>query len=132
MSTKTEKPQPITERIKTFEDVLAANNLTREQFDQEWSGRADYDIATEQTRLIALALNEGVEMKTADTNQVKYYPWFWVNPNKDKPSGFGLSCHCYDCSLAHSGRGARLCLKSDELAEYAGTQFTEIYERAHV
>jgi hypothetical protein len=123
---------PVTERIKTWADVLAANNLTQGAFDQQWHGRPDYDIATEQCRLIALALNEGTTMKTADTDQWKYFPWFEVVPDVTKAAGFGLSYGGCDNSYTYAYLGARLAFKTWELAEYAGKTFTDIYERALV
>ncbi len=123
---------PVTGRVNTWADVLAENGKTQQEFDQEWSGRQDYDIATEQCRLISLALNEGTEMKTADTSQWKYFPVFDVIPDPEKPAGFGLSFDGDDGSCTDASVGARLGFKEPRLARHAGTKFPDIYQRALV
>ncbi len=82
--------------------------------------------------IIAEALNEGWVPNWADTNQSKYYPWFYFKEDKKALSGFGLSyLVCVD-GHSDSGVGSRLCFKSRELGEYAGKQFIKIYEEAYL
>lgn len=118
-------PGNIIDRIKTFEDVFEEIDVPHDlSLILEYNGsNGDLISAKAYTKLtlIARALNEGWEPDWADSNEVKYYPWF-----KHKP-GFGLSY----CDFVHWGTfttvGSRLCYKSRELAEYAATQFADIY-----
>lgn len=115
----------ITDRIKTFEDVLSvcppSNNIKHLL---DYNG-VDNDFLAAQAfakiTLIAKALNEGWQPDWANTNQYKYYPFF------KHQSGFGLSYDVYGDWNADTTCGSRLCFKSAELAEYAGKQFADIY-----
>lgn len=65
----------------------------------------------------------------ADTDQMKYYPWFWV---KDKgPLGFGLSYRGYGCADSLSSLGGRLACGTSELAKFMGEECTALYEELH-
>ena len=111
-------------KIKTFEDAFAALNLKPESI-------IDFSAAPEKHRkaleahyklvIIAEALNEGWKPNWEDFNENKYTPWF------THKAGFGLSCYDYDGWDAGTNVGSRLCLKTSELAEYAGKQFEELY-----
>ena len=121
------KPEKITDRIKTFNDVLdeLGEGVTENvRLLLEYNG-VDTDMVSAkaymQIVLIARALNEGWTPDWTNTSQYKYVPWF-----KHK-SGFGLSVG--DCVSGNSFTlvGSRLCFKSRELAEYAAQQFADIY-----
>jgi hypothetical protein len=118
------QPEKITDRIKTFEDALAlypASDtlkavLNFSGFDKVLNGAK----AMAQLQIIAAALNEGWQPDWTDSSQYKYYPWF-------KKAGSGLSFHAAVYWAASTAVGSRLCFKSRELAEYAATQFKDIY-----
>ncbi|WP_276483589.1 hypothetical protein [Paraflavitalea pollutisoli] len=111
----------ITDRVKTFDDILAIAGKTMEQLSA--GCETPDEIAYRQVKLIAEVYNEGTLLDPMDTEQVKYFPWFEITPN----SGFGLS-FCDDaCWHSYSYVGLRLCFKSRELAIDAGKKFTEIY-----
>ena len=114
----------ITEIVKTFEDALAYNGETAEQFAHRTQFDSPDDIAIKKVKVICLALNEG-EVLQYDGKRWLYYPWFDV-------TGSGSGFSFYDCyyGYSHSSVGSRLCLKSSELAEYAGKQFTSEFEAA--
>jgi hypothetical protein len=120
------KPTPklITERIKTFEDVLLEINTDQTHFDSLCVGLSADEIAYKKIKLIAKVLNEGWTPDWTNSNETKYYPWFEMG----SPSGGGFSC--YDCARwnSFSGVGSRLCYKSRDLAIYAGKHFTDIYK----
>lgn len=106
-----------TDRIQTFADVeeLSGEKVIRD------SGETDDEFAYRQIKLIAKVLNEGWKPDWANQNQYKYFPYF------KHESGFGLS---YDDSFGWNTLAAvssRLCFKSAELADYAATQFADIY-----
>ena len=114
--------RPVTERIKTLADALAATGKTMPDFSalpEEMQGKYRALFAIE---VITAALNEGWQPDWNNTAEYKYYPYFKVS------SGFVFDYA--DClySYAGGGNGARLCFKTAALAEYAGRQFTELYK----
>jgi hypothetical protein len=114
-------PVKITDRIKTFSDVLAVAGRKKEEF-EEMPGETADECAYRKLKLIAEVYNEGEVLDSMNTNQYKYYPYF-----KIVPSGFGLSYFNYDGWTSYSSVGVRLCFKSSELAIDAGKKFTDIY-----
>lgn len=130
-----EVQKSVMERIKTVEDVLADNGLTREQFDKQCEGLEEDEISYRILKLLAKSLNEGWVPDWSDPNdpneyneyneynKYKYFPWFEMQGS----SGFRF--HGHDYLLAISGVGSRLCFKSKELARYAGQQFQHVYEQ---
>lgn len=152
-----EKPQDVTERIKTFEDALdelevrAANgdNTAKMLYDDWHNVTTDSDdlIAFLQLRIITAALNEGWEPKFT-INEYRWFPWFELITNDeyarmdDKKKSRAVLRGGYSSSAysglvyanAHSASsysgtsaGSRLAFKSEKLAAYAGKQFIDIY-----
>jgi hypothetical protein len=115
--------QKITDRIKTFEDVLEAFGILPSAFKAVTAYDLPDEIAYKQLKLIVKVLNEGWEPNWDNSNEYKYYPWMCM----DSPSGFGLICVSYSSST--SGVGSRLCFKSEALAKYAAEQFKSVYEQ---
>lgn len=119
-------PEKITDRIKTFDDVLEelGGMPDNVKYLLVYNGN-DADIRSSQAHLkitlIARALNEGWVPDWSDSSQWKYVPYF-----TDKP-GFGLSYFGFARWNANTGVGSRLCYKSAELAKYAAMQFADIY-----
>jgi hypothetical protein len=72
--------------------------------------------------IITQALNEGWEPNWDDSNEWKYWPWFYMN----KP-GFRFHGSHFVITDSYSSGGSRLCFKSEELASYAGRQFLDLY-----
>lgn len=115
--------QKITDRIKTFQDVLDYIGLERaNDFYESCKNCSDHNIADKQVKLICEVLNEGWIAEPFNTGQYKYYPYFEV-----KASAFVFSRYSYWCQF--SIVGSRLCYKNSELATYAGEQFTDIYNK---
>ena len=101
-------------------------------------------------RIIAAALNEGWEPQFTE-DEYRWYPWFtfWTEEELKEKSdkwkadhklwlfgggscsgaGCGLACagSSYAWSGSASGVSARLAVKSEELADYFGKQFIEIW-----
>lgn len=152
-----EKPQNVTERIKTFEDALdelevrAANgdNTAKMLYDDWHNVTTDSDdlIAYLQLRIITAALNEGWEPQFTN-GEHRWYFWYdlitkeqyYKLSAEDKRRVFGRGggnayAHyglvyslAYDASSGSgSGYGSRIAFKSEELAAYACRQFAEIY-----
>ena len=111
----------ITDRIKTFADACEA---VREDPNQSKfnTGSAD-DIAYQRLKVVVRALNEGWTPDWNNSNQYKWYPWFYL----DKP-GFRFYGAGYAYAYSHATCGSRLCFSSEELAKYAANQFLDLYK----
>jgi hypothetical protein len=115
----------ITERIKTYEDACAILGI--EPIADEVLLKLSFtkdEIAYRKLKTITEALNEGWLPDWTNSNQYKYWPWFLYNPNS---AGFGYAAASGAASNTNANVGSRLCFKTRELATYAGTQFTDIY-----
>jgi len=118
----------ITDRIKTMADVYKTSGITKKQFNKTCIGLEPDEITYRQLKMIAKVLNEGWEPNWNDNNENKYYPYFnYKSENGGCASGFGFSYTGYAYWNAHTDVGSRLCFKTEELAEYVGKQFVEIY-----
>ncbi len=119
------------QQIKTYEDACKALNLSPAALPDVSMLPVKHQqaiIAHCKLVIIAEALNEGWQPNWSDTDQYKYWPWFDVEEDDKKPSGFGLSFYvCVDW-ITITAVGSRLCFKSRELAKYAGEQFSDLYE----
>lgn len=128
---KEEDYEEITDRVKTYEDackVLGVEPIN-EQNAKAQGFRSD-EIARRKLETIAAALNEGWKPDWNNTDQYKYYPYFYIQENA-KGASAGLSCAnaSYAVALADAGIGSRLCFYASRLARYAGNQFTDLYEQ---
>lgn len=148
-----EKPQDVTERIKTFDDAVRELGENHPLV-KEWAvlgQNLSPDLeAYLRLRIITAALNEGWEPQFTE-DECRWYPWFtlWTEEElKDKTEEWkkehslwlfgGRSAYGSCCGLAYSyssaawprsaaGVSARLAVKSKELAVYFGKQFIEIW-----
>lgn len=150
------KSKDITERIKTFEDackelgsdhplVLAYQNTNLR--DAEVANDNKDIIAYMKLRIIVAALNEGWEPQFIP-GEYRWSPYF-VLYTKDEidemdektrarvvfrssyianaDGGVSYAYSSYDSASVFAVIGSRLAFKTDDLAEYAGKQFIEIY-----
>ena len=153
-------PQDIKERVKTFEDacnVLGADHKFVREFDSisNEMGDASIDLLSYlKLRIIAAALNEGWEPQFTE-DEYRWYPWFWLytqdewdrlSAEKKKygrvlgrsnysGSAFGRVAYANARSAssnAYTSYGSRLAFKSEELAEYCGKQFADIWFDFHL
>ncbi len=122
----TKQNQSITEKVKTFEDACAIEAPSEDVSNLLSYKGQDKDLLAAQAwakmNHIRKVLNEGWEPDWMNSNQWKFYPWFKMN------TGSGLSYGDYGYVFSTSHVGSRLCFKTSELAEYAGTQFLDIYK----
>ena len=128
---KEEDYEEITDRVKTYEDackVLGVEPIN-EQNAKAQGFRSD-EIARRKLETIAAALNEGWKPDWNNTDQYKYYPYFYIQENA-KGAFAGLSCAYANNAAAstHAMIGSRLCFYASRLARYAGNQFTDLYEQ---
>lgn len=129
---KEEDYEEITDRVKTYEDackVLGVEPIN-EQNAKAQGFRSD-EIARRKLETIAAALNEGWKPDWNNTNQYKYYPYFYIQENAKGKGSAGLSCaSSVDAATAATALfGSRLCFYASRLARYAGNQFTDLYEQ---
>lgn len=121
---KEEKKGTIIDRVKSYED--ACKELGRQPYNEDSLmkfGLTKNDIAYQKMVVIVEALNEGWKPDWDNSDEWKYYPWFWMSP-----SSFAFRGSRYDDGSADAGCGSRLKLKSRELAEYCGEQFIGIWK----
>lgn len=129
---KEEDYEEITDRVKTYEDackVLGVEPIN-EQNAKAQGFRSD-EIARRKLETIAAALNEGWKPDWNNTDQYKYYPYFYIQENTKGKGYAGLSYAHADCAAMAAGAnfGSRLCFYASRLARYAGNQFTDLYEQ---
>lgn len=129
---KEEDYEEITDRVKTYEDackVLGVEPIN-EQNAKAQGFRSD-EIARRKLETIAAALNEGWKPDWNNTDQYKYYPYFYIQENAKGKGSAGLSCAGADYAAAYTTAflGSRLCFYASRLARYAGNQFTDLYEQ---
>lgn len=150
------KSKDITERIKTFEDackelgsdhplVLAYQNTNLR--DAEVANDNKDIIAYMKLRIIVAALNEGWEPQFIP-GEYRWSPYFVLYTkdeidemdektrarvvfrsycNASAYGGVSYAYSYYDSAVVYADIGSRLAFKTDDLAEYAGKQFIEIY-----
>lgn len=142
------KPVDVKERIKTFADAAKAVGI---EDPEEWeSGYSDVEpdiLAYFKLRIITKALNEGWEPKFIP-GEYRWAPYFLLYTKEEiekmnaetrarvvfrsvsSASAYGgvsFAYANYGSAGVYASIGSRLAFKSEELAEYAGKQFTEIY-----
>ncbi len=116
---------PVTERIKTYED--ACRELDIPLTPERCKGMTEDEAAYYSLKVIVKALNEGWEPDWSNQDQGKWYPWFQVTGTNS--AGLACSYARSPVSYANAIFGSRLCFKTKALAEYAGTQFINLYEK---
>lgn len=153
---ETFKPKNIMDRIKTLKDacnelgknhplVLAYQNTNLR--DKEVADDNKDIIAYLKLRIIVAALNEGWEPQFVP-GEYRWAPYFilYTKDEIDKmdeetrarvvfrsyshafaSGGVSYASSSYDAASVHANIGSRLAFKSEELAEYAGQQFIEIF-----
>lgn len=129
---KEEDYEEITDRVKTYEDackVLGVEPIN-EQNAKAQGFRSD-EIARRKLETIAAALNEGWKPDWNNTDQYKYYPYFYIQENAKGKGSAGLSYATTSNAATHSYAdiGSRLCFYASRLARYASNQFTDLYEQ---
>lgn len=124
-------PKP-TERVASVEDACA---ILEEDYAVHFPPKLSQyltsdEIAYRKLKLIVRALNKlaGFVADWSNSNQGKYYPWFYVVKQKKASSGFGLSFFVFDYGCTYTAVGSRLCVGSAEHARYIGTHFIDLYD----
>ena len=114
----------IIERIKTFEDAMEATGRKEvPDFSSFPEDMRKHFEALFKMVVIVEALNEGWKPDWDDYSEAKYYPWFEMSPSSFAFDGAGCGS-----GVAIAGSGSRLALKSEQLANYCGKQFLELWK----
>lgn len=129
--TEEQEYEDICERVKSYAD--ACNVLGVPQLDEKAmlsAGFREDEIARRKLETITAALNEGWKPDFNNTNEYKYYPWFYIKPHTNGALA-GLSCAytTYAASATSAGIGSRLCFRDHRTAAYAGNTFPELYAK---
>lgn len=144
---------PVTSRVRTFNDAIEelgeAHEAVKAYRDIEWKlGKEHKDLlAYLKLRIITEALNEGWKPQFTEGER-RWYAWYELltkeemdamsDKEKEERRVVGRA---FSYAYAYGGlvyanahhvssgtnHGSRLAFKSEELAEYAGKQFAEIY-----
>ena len=147
------KSLPVTERVKTWDDVVRELGYDPVERLLDHTERGDGfnfepdEIAYIKLKAIAKVLNEGWEPKFVK-GEWRWFPWFYLytqeeidkmTPEKrsrvvlrsnniaSANGGVAYAVAVYGSSNANTYCGSRLAFKSEELAVYAGKQFTDIW-----
>lgn len=126
--------EDITNRVKSYADACKVLGIVpMDEDSMKAQGFRPDEIARRQLETITEALNEGWEPNWADTDEYKFYPWFYIEVSEVQTEGTnganaGLSYatnHAATGTNAHIG--SRLCFHDRETARYAGRTFTDLY-----
>lgn len=117
----------ITDRIKTYEDACAELGIySLDEAKLMDFGLTKHDIAYQKLATVVKALNEDWTPDVCDSSVYRWYPWFKTNGS---PSSFAFDDSSYGYATASAGSGSRLCLKSNELSDYCGKQFIDLWKQ---
>ena len=127
--------EDITNRVKSYAD--ACKVLGIEPMDEDSmkaQGFRPDEIARRQLETITEALNEGWKPNWADTDECKFYPWFYIEVSEVQTEGvLRRVCRAFVRASAYAAAtttayiGSRLCFHDRETARYAGRTFTDLY-----
>lgn len=114
----------ITDRIKTFDDVLKAAGKTMEEV-IPWKNPKDKfqksQNALAKLQLIHETLNDGVVLNWNDRNQPKYYAWF------ERLAGVRWVFYCVNSHCSSSSLPVGSYLVNADLVRYSVNNFMDIW-----
>ena len=124
--------EEITDCVKSYTDacnVLGIEPMNEQ--DMKARGYRPDEIARRKLETITEALNEGWKPDWNNTDEYKYYPYFYIKENAKAQGTAGLSsAYTFNAaSITIANFGSRLCFHDSETARYAGRTFTELYEQ---
>jgi len=113
------------ESIKTLEDALKVTGRNDiPEFNEVAEDLRDYFKAQYEAIIITEALVGTWKPDWNDSSQRKWFPWFLMSSG-----GFVFGGAYCAYSYADAGYASRLCFPSEEMAEYAGRTFADVYSR---
>lgn len=129
------RPKDVKDRIKTFEDAInelgEGHKFVVDYTALKGSTLSNDVIAYLKLRIISAALNEGWEPQFTE-DEYRYFPWLYLYTKREieQMSEDRRKELCLFGCTASKGSyfGARLALKTRELAIYSGKQFINIWK----
>lgn len=110
------------ENSNPMQKVFEYHNTTEEKFNKLYKDVSEFAKAQEIERRIVNFYNKGEQPDWDNSNQYKYYPYFYLGKN--------FSCNSYFSWISYSFVSARLCfLRKEDLLE-AVEVFKEQYENS--
>lgn len=132
----------ICERVKSYADACTVLGIAEmDEKAMRASGFRHDEIARRKLETITEALNEGWRPDWNNTDEPKYYPWFYIRPHEGKDAegkrdgaNAGLSDATADnaASATYADVGSRLCFHERRTAAYAGDTFRDLYAQVLV
>ena len=124
----------IKDKVRSFEDACKVLSIEPRTADFSFLDEKEQKahLAHFKLVIIAKALNEGWTPDWSNGKFDKWFPWFWFNNEWGSSSSgrFSFRRSGFRSSLSYCG--SRLCFKSEELADYAGQQFEDLYRDYYV
>lgn len=110
---------PIKDRVKTLADACEITG--DDPNDKKYHEGRPKNCAFNRLETIIKALgSEHEKLSFKNSNQKKWFPYFIMTE-----AGFRFGDSNYDDAATDAGAGSGLCLPTEELSNYAGTQFIE-------
>lgn len=127
----------ICDRVKSYADACTVLGIAEmdEKAMKACSFRPD-EIARRKLETITEALNEGWRPDWNNTDEPKYYPWFYIKPGAGKDAegkpngasaGLAYAYTYYAATHSDASIGSRLCFHERRTAAYAGDTFRDLY-----
>jgi hypothetical protein len=112
-------------KIKSFEDACLHLGIEPKlpEVDGLFPDHGRAVVAFYKLSVIISALNEGWKPDWSDYSQRKWFNWFSLC----SPAGFVYSNSYNSPASTNAYIGSRLCFKSEKLAEYAASEFLDLY-----
>lgn len=128
--------------VQMFKDIFEKSTVAGANINRDV-------VAFLKLRIICTALNEGWEPQFTE-DEWRWYPWFYLYTDEElsekseewktshalkmlrphHPSDYDGLAYAYSINApsdSHTDFGSRLCLKSEALATYCGTQFIDVW-----
>lgn len=136
-TTEEQEYTDIIERVKSYADACGVLGVGKmDEKAMKASGFRPDEIARRKLETITEALNEGWRPDWNNTDEPKYYPWFYIKPGAGKDAEGKPSGAYAGLALAHTNNaasntaahfGSRLCFHERRTAAYAGDTFRDLY-----
>lgn len=125
--------EDITNRVKSYAD--ACKVLGIEPMDEDSmkaQGFRPDEIARRQLETITEALNEGWKPNWADTNEYKFYPWFYIGVSEVQTEGTNGALAGLSCANANDAARLRVRLRTSALGFASTTAKRHATPGAHL
>lgn len=105
-----------------MDEVFAFHKTSGKGFEEQYKNVSEFAKNQEIERMIVNFYNKGEQCDWNNTNQKKWYPWFYLGDN----FSFGGSDDCFSSSFS----SARLCFLRESDLKEAVVKFKEQYRNS--